>query len=62
MYLLKNDEVNSNFYKQIAKRFQIGINAVSIIYTYVKCIYIYFLKFEQMSYMSTEYMIQDIHI
>lgn len=30
MYLLKNNKINSDFYKNIARRFQIGIDAVSI--------------------------------
>lgn len=30
LYSLINDKINSEFYKQIAHRFQIGINAVSI--------------------------------
>jgi hypothetical protein len=31
MYLFINDTIKSEFYKQIAHRFQIGINAVSIL-------------------------------
>lgn len=30
MYLLKNNKINSDFYSKIARRFQVGIDAVSI--------------------------------
>lgn len=38
MYLIANDQKNSKFYKDLARRFQIGINAVSI-YKYMSIKY-----------------------